>query len=145
MDKKQLPRGLRNNNPCNIRKSADVFVGEIVPSKDEAFKQFSTMAYGYRATFVILYNYQHRYGLDTIAKMIARFAPSSENHTEAYINAVAERSGVSANGRITATNGDVMMPIVAAMNFVENGVEANISDVEKGWKLFIEDFRNHKV
>ena len=145
MVKKQLPRGLRNNNPCNIRKSNDVFVGEIVPSQDEAFKQFSTMAYGYRATFVILYNYQHRYGLDTIAKMIRRFAPENENHTKAYIDTVAERSGVSSNGRITATNGDVMIPIVAAMSAVENGVEGNIAEVEKGWKLFIEDFRNHKV
>ena len=145
MVKKQLPRGLRNNNPCNIRKSADVFVGEVVPSKDEAFKQFATLAYGYRATFVILYNYQHRYGLDTIAKMVSRFAPSNENHTEAYVDAVAERSGVSANGRVTATNGDVMIPIVAAMSFVENGVETNIADVEKGWKLFIEDFRKHNI
>ena len=145
MVKKQLPRGLRNNNPCNIRKNNIVYAGEIVPSQDEAFKQFSTMSYGYRATFVVLYTYQHRYGLDTIAKMISRFAPSNENHTEAYINSVADRSGVSANGRITATNGDVMIPIVAAMSFVENGVEASIADVEKGWKLFIEDYRNHKV
>ena len=145
MVKKQLPRGLRNNNPCNIRKNNIVYAGEIVPSQDEAFKQFSTMAYGYRATFVVLYTYQHRYGLDTIAKMISRFAPSNENHTEAYINSVADRSGVSANGRITATNGDVMIPIVAAMSLVENGVEANMVDVEKGWKLFIEDYRNHKV
>ena len=145
MVKKQLPRGLRNNNPCNIRKSSDVFVGEIVPSKDEAFKQFTTLAYGYRATFVILYKYQHRYGLDTIAKMIARYAPENENHTTAYIDVVAERSGVPANGHITATNGDVMIPIVAAMSAVENGVEAKMHDVEAGWKLFIEDFRKHNI
>ena len=145
MTKKQLPRGLRNCNPGNIRKNSIVYAGEIVPSQDEAFKQFSTMAYGYRATFVVLYTYQHRYGLDTIAKMISRFAPSNENHTEAYIDSVADRSGVSANGRITATNGDVMIPIVAAMSFVENGVEASIAEVEKGWRLFIEDYRNHKV
>ncbi len=142
MTKKQLPRGLRNCNPGNIRKNSIVYAGEIVPSKDEAFKQFTTMAYGYRAIFVVLYTYQHKYGIDTIAKMIARYAPENENHTEAYINTVAERSGVSANGRITATNGDVMIPIVAAMSFVENGVEANIAEVEKGWKLFIEDYRN---
>lgn len=145
MAKKNLPRGLRNNNPCNIRKSSDVFVGEVVPSKDEAFKQFTTSAYGYRATFVILYNYQHRYGLDTIEKMITRYAPANENHTEAYIEAVAERSGVSARGHITATNGDVMIPIVAAMSAVENTVEAKMHDVEAGWKLFISDWRNKKV
>ena len=145
MTKKQLPRGLRNCNPGNIRKNSIVYAGEIVPSKDDAFKQFTTMAYGYRAMFVVLYTYQHRYGLDTIAKMIARYAPENENHTTAYIDVVAERSGVPANGHITATNGDVMIPIVAAMSFVENGVEANIAEVEKGWRLFIEDFRKHNV
>lgn len=145
MTKKQLPRGLRNCNPGNIRKNSIVYAGEVVPSKDESFKQFTTMAYGYRAMFVVLYTYQHRYGLDTIEKMITRYAPENENHTEAYIKAVAERSGVSAHGHITATNGDVMIPIVAAMSAVENGVEAKMHDVEEGWKLFIEDYRNKKV
>lgn len=70
--------------------------------------------------------------------MISRWAPSNENHTEAYVKAVSDRSGVPADGRITTTNHDVMVPIVAAMSFVENGVEANIADVEAGWKLFIE-------
>lgn len=142
MIKKQLPRGLRNCNPGNIRKNSIVYAGEVVPSKDESFKQFTTMVYGYRAMFVVLYTYQHRYGLDTVAKMIARYAPEEENHTEAYIEAVAERSGVSAHGRITATNGDVMIPIVAAMARVENGEEPKLHEVEEGWKLFIYDYRN---
>lgn len=140
--KKQLPRGLRNCNPGNIRKNSIVYAGEIVPSQDDEFKQFTTMAYGYRAMFVLLYTYQRRYGLDTVAKMIARYAPENENHTTAYINVVAERSGVPANGHITATNGDVMIPIVAAMSRVENTVEAKMHDVEAGWKLFISDYRN---
>lgn len=142
MTKKQLPRGLRNCNPGNIRKNNIVYAGEVVPSKDDEFKQFTTMAYGYRAMFVVLYTYQHRYGLDTIAKMIARYAPANENHTEAYIDAVAERSGVPANGHITATNGDVMIPVVAAMARVEIGEEPKLHEVEEGWKLFIYDYRN---
>ena len=145
MTKKQLPRGLRNCNPGNIRKNNIVYAGEIVPSKDESFKQFTTMAYGYRAMFVLLYTYQHRYGLDTIEKMITRYAPANENHTEAYIDAVAERSGVSSHGRITATNGDVMIPIVAAMARVEIGEDAKMHDVEEGWKLFIDDFRRKLI
>lgn len=142
MTKKQLPRGLRNCNPGNIRKNSIVYAGEVVPSKDETFKQFTTMAYGYRAMFVLLYTYQRRYGLDTVAKMISRYAPENENHTTAYIDAVAKRSGVPANGHITATNGDVMIPIVAAMSRVENGEEPKLHEVEEGWKLFIYDFRN---
>lgn len=139
----QKPRGLRNNNPGNIRKNNIVYQGEVVPSKDEAFKQFVTMAYGYRAIFTLLYTYQKKYGISTIADAIIRYAPSIENHTTAYIDAVSEWSGVPATSHITTTNADVMIPIVAAMSRVENGVPAVISDVEAGWKLFIQDFRAH--
>lgn len=135
-----LPRGLRNNNPLNIEKTkgGNPWQGEIVPSKDSRFAQFTSIAYGYRAAFKLLDNYQRNYGVDTIRKMISRWAPSNENHTEAYVKTVSDRSGVPADGRITTTNHDVMVPVVAAMSFVENGIEANIADVEAGWKLFIE-------
>ena len=39
MKKNNLPRGLRNNNPGNIRINDDLFQGEIRPSKDKSFKQ----------------------------------------------------------------------------------------------------------
>ena len=139
------PRGLRNNNPGNIRKGGVPYQGEIVPSKDEAFRQFTSMAYGYRAMFVVLHTYQRRYGINTIADMIIRYAPAIENHTTEYIRAVAEASGVPATSRITTTNGDVMIPIVSAMSKVENGVPAELSEVEQGWRLFIEDYRAHKI
>lgn len=141
----QKPRGLRNNNPGNIRKNNIAYLGEVVPSKDEAFKQFTTMAYGYRAMFTVLYTYQKKYGISTIADAIIRYAPAIENHTTAYIDAVSEWSGVPATSHITTTNGDVMIPIVAAMSRVENGVPADMREVEQGWKLFIEDYRNHKI
>lgn len=144
MAKQTIPRGLRNNNPGNIRKNHIAYNGEVA-SADTAFKQFKTMAHGYRAMFVVLHTYQRRYGLSTIADMIARYAPATENHTQAYIDTVAEQSGVPATGRVTTTNGDVMIPIVAAMSRVENGREAVMADVEAGWRLFINDYRNHTL
>lgn len=141
--KTNTPRGLRNNNPGNIRKNNIVYQGEVVPSKDEAFRQFITMAYGYRAMFTVLYTYQKKYGINTIADAIVRYAPSIENHTTAYIDAVSEWSGVPATSHITTTNADVMIPIVAAMSRVENGVPADMREVEQGWKLFIQDYRAH--
>ena len=140
---KSKPRGLRNNNPGNIRQSSVRYTGEVQPSKDGAFKQFKSMEYGYRAMFVVLHTYARKRGLDTIEKMIARYAPATENHTQKYIDAVSEWSGVPATSHITTTNADVMVPIVAAMSRVENGVPAVMSEVEAGWKLFIEDFRAH--
>lgn len=134
-----MPRGLRNNNPGNIRQNSDNFLGEIKPSADPSFKQFESLEYGYRAMFVTLNTYQKRYGLSTIRAMISRWAPAKDNNdTEAYIRAVSSESGVPENSHITSTNKDVMIPIVAAMSRVENGVGANISEVQRGWDLFMQ-------
>lgn len=138
-------RGLRNNNPGNIRQSSVVWLGEVRPSRDKSFKQFKTMAYGYRAIFVLLRTYQRAYGKNTIAEMIARYAPPCENHTQAYIDTVSELSGVPATSHVTTTNADVMIPIVAAMSRVENGTDAVMQDVKAGWQLFIEDFRAGRI
>lgn len=129
-----MPRGLRNNNPLNIRISTDKFVGEVQPSQDKAFKQFDTMAHGYRAAFRVLRTYINNYKCDTIRKIISRWAPKNENQTENYIKVVSERSGITADEPILADNREMMVRIVAAMSYVENGVEADMADVAKGWE-----------
>lgn len=129
------PRGYRNNNPGNIRINGDKFQGEVIPSRDKEFKQFESMAYGYRAIFKILRNYQRNYKLDTIRKMISRWAPESENNTLAYVMTVSSRSGISPDDPVSADNREMMIRIVAAMSYVENGVEADMSDVIAGWEL----------
>lgn len=129
------PRGYRNNNPGNIRINGDKFQGEVIPSRDKEFKQFESMAYGYRAIFKILRNYQRNYSLDTIRKMISRWAPESENNTLAYVMTVSSRSGISPDEPVSADNREMMIRIVAAMSYVENGVEADMSDVIAGWEL----------
>ena len=58
-------RGLRNNNPGNIRLSRTVWQGEIRPSRDRSFCQFRTMAYGYRALIKLLQNYRRNNGCPT--------------------------------------------------------------------------------
>ncbi len=136
-----MSRGLRNNNPGNIRRSGTPYLGEVVPSQDRAFKQFESMAYGYRAMFMLLYTYQKKYSLNTIEQMINRYAPPVENHTDNYVDAVAKWAGVAPTARITTTNRDVMMPIVAAMSRVENGVPAVMTEVEAGWNLFIHSIK----
>ena len=132
---KKMPRGILNNNPCNIRISTDKFQGEIQPSGDKEFKQFETMAYGYRAAFRVIRTYINNYKCDTIRKIISRFAPSNENHTENYIKVVSERSGIPENDRVYADNREMMVRIVAAMSYVENGREAEMADVIRGWEL----------
>ena len=67
-------RGIRNCNPGNIRNSKTKYLGEVRPSRDAAFKQFETMAWGYRAMFVLLHTYS-RNGYRTLRQMIMRYAP----------------------------------------------------------------------
>ena len=131
-----MSRGLRNCNPGNIRQSRSNFKGEVRPSRDSAFKQFESMAYGYRAMFVLLNSYHKRYGLTTIREMISRWAPPSENFTEGYIRFVSERSGIAADAEVDSRSERDMVPIVAAMSEIENGVKAAMNDVYEGWKLF---------
>ena len=51
---KTIPRGLRNNNPLNIRHSASRWQGARVEQTDKAFVQFTSLAMGYRAAWRIL-------------------------------------------------------------------------------------------
>ena len=133
--KKKETRGMRNNNLLNIRISTDKFQGEVQPSQDKEFKQFETAAYGYRAAFRILKTYINNYKCDTIRKIISRWAPKNENHTENYIKIVSERSGIPADDPIYADSREMMIRIVAAMSYVENGREAVMSDVIRGWEM----------
>ncbi len=131
---KSLPRGLRNNNPGNIRINSDKFQGEIQPSQDNAFKQFVSMAYGYRAMFAVLSTY-HKRGLNTIEKIIGRWAPPNENHTRVYIDNVSKWSGVPKDEILTENSGENYIKIVAAMSRMENAIEANMGEVTAGFKL----------
>lgn len=134
MKKNELPRGLRNNNPGNIRRNNDVFHGEVNPSRDKEFKQFTNMAHGYRAVFRILSNYYRNYHLKTIRQMIGRWAPENENNTEAYIKAVSKYAGIGPDDTISFDR-EQMIRIVAGMSKVENGREADMSEVIAGWNL----------
>ena len=134
---KKLPRGLRNNNPGNIRISKTKYLGEVQPSQDTAFKQFKSIEWGYRAMFVLLEHYYKARGLKTIRQIINRYAPPSENDTNGYINQVASICFRSADEEIDITNKDEMVLLVAAISRVENARVANIDDVQRGWNLYI--------
>lgn len=50
-----LPRGIRNNNPLNIRRTAkDQWQGLRAQQTDANFCQFESLEYGWRAAFYLL-------------------------------------------------------------------------------------------
>ena len=79
-------RSIRNNNPLNIRLGKSHWQGLRKMQEDGAFCQFESMAYGWRAAFILLTRtYYNNYGADTIGKIISRWAPQIENDTRGYI------------------------------------------------------------
>ena len=136
----KMSRGLRNNNPGNIRLGNFRYKGERAKSSDSAFRQFESVEWGYRAMFVLLHTYATKRGCRTLRAMINRYAPPTENFTEGYLRCVTNATHLSPDESISTTDGAVMTAIVAAMSAVENGIKANMGDVWRGWELFIADF-----
>lgn len=116
-------RGLRNNNPLNIRTSPQRFLGETDICTDRAFKQFQTLEYGLRAAFVILRTYQRKHRLTTPAAMISRWAPRTENDTRRYISIVCRRSALAPDQQLPWTDQHRMCALVSAMAFVESAAD----------------------
>lgn len=132
-----MSRGLRNCNPGNIRCSKVHYLGEVRPSQDSDFKQFESMAYGYRAMFVLLDSYRRRYALNTLRQMLNRYAPPSENFTEGYIRFVSQKTGILPDEELNTRSERDMVPIISAMSEIENGVSADRSMVLEGWRMFV--------
>lgn len=130
-----MSRGIDNCNPGNIRRSRVRYRGEVHPSRDPDFKEFESMEWGYRAMFILLDTYRVRYGLDTLRRMISRYAPPEENHTALYVEAVCDRTGIGADEKIDTRDRATMVPVVAAMSQIENGSRALRAEVERGFDL----------
>lgn len=88
MINKLIPRGLRNNNPGNIRKGISQWQGMAIIQDDKAFVKFTTMANGIRAIYKTLRTYKARHNLDSVHGIISRWAPKIENDTDSYIRSV---------------------------------------------------------
>lgn len=129
---KSEPIGIRNNNPLNIRKSSQKFVNE--QNSDNAFKKFSSFAYGIRAAIRIIRTYYFNYKLNTISKIIHRWAPTNENDTASYISVVGKRAHIMPD-TIFIWSKDNVLDIVKAMAYVECHVELSKADLEEAWKL----------
>ena len=131
-----LPRGIRNNNPLNIR-IGNSWRGEVENPTDKDFEQFQTMFWGLRAGFVLLKRYITRYRLNTIEKIISRWAPNNENHTEDYIELVCKLMGYGRSDILSWNDENDMTKLVFAMCFVENGQHVDGSEIVKAYRYVI--------
>ncbi len=75
-------------------------------------------------------------GTDTIAKMIARWSPASENETGSYIDQVSKWTGIDANARVDMHDPATAQKIISAMAGRESGgVSSNEVQIGVGLAL----------
>lgn len=99
-------RGIRNNNPGNIRLTNDRWVGQV-DGDDKEFVTFDQMENGARAQMIVLRNYI-RNGFNTIEKITKRYSPPSDNNpTEELIKVYSTRLGVRPNQVLAANESNL--------------------------------------
>ena len=137
--KKKEPRGIRNNNPLNIRKGSS-WKGERPVQTDPAFEEFISMEYGIRAGLRLMRNHINgfkgtRPKMNTLKKLISVWAPPSENATSNYVEFVASHVGLSSTAILDPNDRAQMTHIARAMAFVECGVWIEQEKFDSAWYL----------
>ena len=129
------PRGIRLNNPLNIRHNRNNrWQGVYEQQDDPSFVHFASMQFGIRAAFIILRGYITK-GLNTPKKIITRWAPPKENPTTKYVQYVCIRSGLHPDNPIMFSNKGAMVRLVEAMIYFENGWEVKKDIIEQGYEM----------
>ena len=141
-----MTRGQRNNNPLNIRHSADRWQGARGEQTDKSFVQFESMAYGYRAVWKTLESYWKHFHRThqpyNVKNIIARWAPPAENNTQAYIRTVLRLTSLGGNERLPQPSRGLDVSrlecLIAAMTVVECGVaykDVDTQAIRDGYRL----------
>lgn len=95
-------RGLRNNNPGNIRFNPNNDWAGQVGQDDAGYIIFDKPEYGIRAMGILLTNYYKRHGLNDVHGIITRWAPPSDNNpTQAYIDHVVDELNKDSHVKIS--------------------------------------------
>lgn len=133
---RSVPRGLRNNNPLNIR-IGNSWLGERAPwdCTDPEFEEFVSMIYGLRAAFCVIRRYIRHYHRQTIRQIITSWAPANENDTERYVQLVSRETGISPDDKILYEDKPTMCALVRAMAHMEVGKSLPLDDIEKAYDL----------
>ena len=129
-------RGIRNNNPTNIRfNPRNAWKGKVygAAKKDKAFEEFVTMGHGLRAGVVLLNNYIKQ-GHNTLHKMIAKFAPNGDgnNNETVYVAHIAKHTPITATQILTKRD---VPYIVQAMCSIESRYVVDIETILKSLTL----------
>lgn len=130
-----IPRGVRNNNPLNIRHGSP-WQGLRTEQTDKEFCQFVSLEYGFRAAFKVIFTYLSKFPrIDTVEKIINRWAPPSENNTEEYILSVCKFGYLNRQDIIRKQDKNRVCRLVWAMARVECGQQFSFGRIENAYEL----------
>lgn len=129
-----IPRGIRNNNPLNIRRGTN-WLGLSKNQTDPSFCQFDSMTYGLRAGLIIIRTYMQRYKLNSIHAIVSRWAPPSENDTNAYVKSVSSMMKIHALQTFDFGDRGRIVALVSAMCKVETGLSIDTKLIESAYDL----------
>lgn len=132
-------RGIRNNNPFNLKKGS-TWKGERPDQADPTFEEFTSMEMGIRAGLKLIRNHVTGFGgkrkpMNSIAKLIAVWAPPTENNTVEYVRTVSRLSGIPKTRTIFPDDRRAILAIAKAMTRVECGVDIPMSYFESAYDL----------
>ena len=125
-----LPRGIRNNNPGNLKYTAtDKWQGLANPPSDGTFFVFQDPVYGIRAMARTLIAYQDKDGCHTLGDVkkadgtiqkgfISRY---SDTDVASYISSVAAYMQITPSAIIDVHHYSTLRPMIEAQIQVENG------------------------
>ena len=133
----KLPRGIRNKNPGNIKLGTN-WDGLAAEQTDPTFCIFDEAVMGIRALMRILLTYRFTHNKKNIDSIIRRWAPPSENDTEAYIKFVAKRMEIEPMDDIDNSI-EAYLPLVKSIIQMENGMqpyddELLVEGMYKAWE-----------
>lgn len=132
MQEGRQPRGVRNNNPLNIR-TGSKWIG-LSSQQDDSFCTFVAIEWGVRAAVKILRSYARR-GIHTVSDIIQTWAPPIENNTNHYIRVVCSRTGFQPTHKINIYDENEVVALLLAMSFVECQTIFDEKDFRKGYNL----------
>lgn len=127
-------RAERNNNPGNLNFAGQA--GAVLEDGSNArFAKFGSTAEGVSALAKQLQRYGER-GLDTVSKIINKYAPSSENNTQAYIDALSKRLGVTGDQKLDLNDTTTLTGLIKGIARHEAGSDyLSDSDVMTGLSM----------
>lgn len=115
------PRGIRNNNPGNIKQTGIAWNG-AVPGTDPNFVAFNSPEAGIRALALNAQHLQERDGAQTVGDLISKWAPESDgNDTQAYIGAVSKQMGIDPGTPLDLQDPKQLTALTEAIITHENG------------------------